>query len=44
MNIKWLGRKSHLDTNNMQVEWLGDQRRETGGQGFERQWLGRAIV
>ena len=23
MNIKWLGRKSHLDTNSLQVEWLG---------------------
>ena len=23
MNIKWLGQKSHLDTNNLQVEWLG---------------------
>ena len=23
MNIKWLGRKSCLDTNSLQVEWLG---------------------
>jgi hypothetical protein len=23
MNIKWLGQKSHLDTNSLQVEWLG---------------------
>ena len=23
MNIKWLGRKSHGDTNSLQVEWLG---------------------
>ena len=23
MNKKWLGRKSHLDTNSLQVEWLG---------------------
>ena len=23
MNIKWLGRKSHLNTNSLQVEWLG---------------------
>ena len=25
MNIKWLGRKSHLDTNSLQVEWLGTE-------------------
>ena len=23
MNIKWLVRKSYLDTNSLQVEWLG---------------------
>ena len=33
MNIKWLGQKSHLDTNNMQVEWLGaeDTKQEVRG-------------
>ena len=25
MNIKWPERKSYLDTNNLQVEWLGAQ-------------------
>ena len=33
MNIKWLGRKSYLDTNSLQVEWLGaeDAKQEVRG-------------
>jgi hypothetical protein len=33
MNIKWLGRKSHSDTNSLQVEWLGaeDAKQEIRG-------------
>ena len=33
MNIKWLGRKSHLDTNSLQVKWLGaeDVKQEVRG-------------
>ena len=33
MNIKWLERKSHFDTNNLQVEWLGaeDTKQEVKG-------------
>ena len=33
MNIKWLGQKSYLDINNLQVEWLGaeDTKRDDRG-------------
>ena len=33
MNIKWLGRKSHSDTNNLQVQCLGakDTKQEVRG-------------
>jgi len=33
MNIKWLGQKPHLDTNSLQVEWLGaeDMKQEITG-------------
>ena len=33
MNIKWRERKCHLDTNNLQVEWLGaeDTKQEVRG-------------
>ena len=45
MNIKWLGQKSHLDTNNLQVEWLGaedakqdDRGSSAGGREATRFW------
>ena len=37
MNIKWPGRKPHLDTNNLHLVVRG-WRREAGDQGFEHRW------
>ena len=51
MNIKWLGRKSHLDTNSLQVEWLGaedakqdDRGSSAGGREARVFWVKNRLI